>query len=259
MQRRTTQGQGLSRERVLEAGLTVIDRAGIEALTMRRLAADLGVKAMSLYGYVDNKQDLLDGVLDCIYAEVPRQRRADADADGDGPGDEHAGVNGNGSRATNGAGAAHGVDGTHGAGQANGVDGAEVTPEGWQEELRTTARLFRRVLLRHPNAVPLVAARPVMATGPQRALLAGTVDALSAAGLDVVHASAVVTVVLSFTIGHVASEVGRGSAGKAGAGRPQPPPTPGPEQPDSDTEFALGLDFIVTGVEDLIAPLTVGR
>jgi TetR/AcrR family transcriptional regulator, tetracycline repressor protein len=229
MQRRTTQGQGLTRERVLQAGLNVIDRAGIDALTMRRLAAELGVKAMSLYGYVDNKQDLLDGVLDVIYAEVPLQRRADHDANG----------NGNGTANENGA----------EAGDVS-VDGSGAGRGSWQDELRTTARLFRKVLLRHPKAVPLVAGRPVMATGPQQALLADTVAALGAAGLDVVHASAVVTVVLSFTIGHVASEVGRTAGGPRAAAA---------ERPDSDTEFGLGLDFIVTGVEDLIHPLTVGR
>jgi AcrR family transcriptional regulator len=206
MQRRTTQGQGLTRERVLEAGLNVIDREGIDALTMRRLATALGVKAMSLYGYVDNKQDLLDGVLDHIYAEVPLRS-----GPGPAPGNGH-------------------------------------DPLSWQDQLRTTAQAFRQVLLRHPNAVPLVAARPVMATGPQRALLQGTVDALGAAGLDVVHASAVVTVVLSFTIGHVANEVGR-------TGHRPAPGDPVVDVPDYDTEFRLGLDFIVTGVQDLVTPL----
>lgn len=68
MSRRT--GVGLTRERVLQAGLGLVDREGVEALTMRRLGKELGVEAMSLYGYVANKQDLLDGVLARVYEEV---------------------------------------------------------------------------------------------------------------------------------------------------------------------------------------------
>src|SRR6266540_6177235 len=70
MSRRT--GVGLSRERVLQAGLRLVDREGVDALTMRRLGKELGVEAMSLYGHVANKQDLLDGVVECVYAELPQ-------------------------------------------------------------------------------------------------------------------------------------------------------------------------------------------
>src|SRR5688500_11950104 len=97
MSRRT--GIGLTRERVLQAGLRLVDREGVEALTMRRLGKELGVEAMSLYGYVANKQDLVDGVLARVYAEMPRT-----------------------------------VDGT----------------AAWPDRLRSIAREFRRVLLRHP-------------------------------------------------------------------------------------------------------------
>src|SRR5687767_10217410 len=69
MSRRT--GIGLTRDRVVQAGLRLVDRDGVEALTMRRLGRELGVEAMSLYGYVDNKQDLLEGVLARVYAEMP--------------------------------------------------------------------------------------------------------------------------------------------------------------------------------------------
>jgi AcrR family transcriptional regulator len=60
----------LSRERVLQAALALADEEGIEALSMRRLADDLGVKAMSLYNYVANKDDLLDGIIDAAYGEI---------------------------------------------------------------------------------------------------------------------------------------------------------------------------------------------
>ena len=60
----------LSRERVLRAALELADEEGIESLSMRRLAQQLGVEAMSLYHHVRNKQDLLGGMLDSVYSEV---------------------------------------------------------------------------------------------------------------------------------------------------------------------------------------------
>jgi TetR/AcrR family tetracycline transcriptional repressor len=60
----------LSRQRVLEAALELVDRDGLDELSMRKLAADLGVEAMSLYKHVDNKDDLLAGVADLVWAEI---------------------------------------------------------------------------------------------------------------------------------------------------------------------------------------------
>jgi len=60
----------LSRERVLRAAITIADSSGIESLTMRRLAEELGAEAMSLYYYLDNKEDLLDGIADAVVAEI---------------------------------------------------------------------------------------------------------------------------------------------------------------------------------------------
>jgi AcrR family transcriptional regulator len=60
----------LNRERVLHAAITIADRAGIEALSMRKLGQELGVEAMSLYNHVANKDDLLDGMLDVLVSEI---------------------------------------------------------------------------------------------------------------------------------------------------------------------------------------------
>lgn len=60
----------LSRERVLQAAVDLADRHGIAALTMRNLAGELGVEAMSLYHHVANKEDLLTGVVDTIATEL---------------------------------------------------------------------------------------------------------------------------------------------------------------------------------------------
>lgn len=60
----------LSRERILAAALALIDEQGIEALSMRKLGHMLGFEAMSLYNHVANKDDLLDGILDLVLAEM---------------------------------------------------------------------------------------------------------------------------------------------------------------------------------------------
>jgi AcrR family transcriptional regulator len=68
----------LARERVLLAAIDLADTGGVEALTMRRVAQELGVVAMSLYNHVANKDDLLDGMVDLVFGEIgPPPRGAD--------------------------------------------------------------------------------------------------------------------------------------------------------------------------------------
>jgi AcrR family transcriptional regulator len=203
---------------VLQAGLRLVDREGVEALTMRRLGKELGVEAMSLYGYVANKQDLVDGVLARVYAEMPRT-----------------------------------VDGT----------------ASWPDRLRSIAREFRRVLLRHPHVVGLVAARPVTGQAGVH-LVESALARLRDAGLDLVQANQALNVVVGFTVGRVADQVG-------GGGRPGPPGAPGAEAEwldrerfpnvteraalgvDHDAEFEAGLEVIVAGVRRLTDPLAAAR
>jgi AcrR family transcriptional regulator len=59
----------LSRDRILRAALELADEGGIESLTMRKLGQTLGFEAMSLYNYVANKDDLIDGILDLVLDE----------------------------------------------------------------------------------------------------------------------------------------------------------------------------------------------
>ncbi|MGB3300591.1 MAG: TetR/AcrR family transcriptional regulator C-terminal domain-containing protein [Phormidesmis sp.] len=60
----------LSRERVLRTAIRLADEGGIEVLSMRKLAQALGVKAMSLYNHVVNKDDILDGIVDMVIGEI---------------------------------------------------------------------------------------------------------------------------------------------------------------------------------------------
>ncbi|WP_280264978.1 TetR family transcriptional regulator [Nocardia wallacei] len=60
----------LSRERIRDAALELIDRDGLGELSMRKLAAELGVQAASLYGHYPTKDDLLDDIAGGIMARV---------------------------------------------------------------------------------------------------------------------------------------------------------------------------------------------
>lgn len=213
MSRRTR--PGLSRERVLHAGLKLVDEEGVSALTMRRLGKELGVEAMSLYTYVSSKQDLLDGVLECVYQEMPK---------------------------------------------VIGVDGP------WQERLRSAARAFRQVLLRHPNTVALLAARPVRNEGSLN-LVESSLGELRATGLKIDQADRVLSLIVAFTVGHVASEVGDGhdrpiddfDAFHRSLDRDRFPNVAARVAlgtPDRDAEYALGLDFIVAGIERMVDLVT---
>lgn len=68
----------LSRERILDAALVVADTEGVDALTMRRVATELGVDPMALYRHVANKNAMLDGLVELLWRQVPSPpRRSD--------------------------------------------------------------------------------------------------------------------------------------------------------------------------------------
>lgn len=59
----------LTRQRIVEAALRLMDAEGLEAVTMRRIGRELGVEAMSLYNHVEDKEDMLDGVCELVMSE----------------------------------------------------------------------------------------------------------------------------------------------------------------------------------------------
>ncbi|MBC2902798.1 TetR/AcrR family transcriptional regulator [Streptomyces cupreus] len=99
------QPSGLDRERITEVTVRLLDAEGLAKFSMRRLAAELNVTAMSVYWYVDTKDDLLELALDSVYGEL---RLPDPGAD-----------------------------------------------EDWRDQLRTLAREYRALLVRHPWTSPL--------------------------------------------------------------------------------------------------------
>ena len=203
----------LSRERVLRAGLELVDRDGVDALTMRRLGRELGVEAMSLYGYVDSKEDLIEGVVEQVFRKMPLI-----------------------------------------------VPG----PGRWQDRLRRHAASYRSVLLAHPNAVRLVAGRP-LATEGTAAFVESALVEIRAIGLELATADRVLGVIAAFILGQVSEEVGD----ELRSPRRRPAPAPhetidasrfphlaavGAMKPsDYDAQFDLGISFIVAGIEQMLS------
>src|SRR5438045_889740 len=60
----------LTRERLLRRAIALADKGGLETVTMRKLAQNLKVEAMSLYHHVANKDDILDGMVDLVFTEI---------------------------------------------------------------------------------------------------------------------------------------------------------------------------------------------
>ncbi|MEY9891410.1 AcrR family transcriptional regulator [Catenulispora sp. MAP5-51] len=111
----------------MAAGIALADRDGIESISMRKLAQELGVEAMSIYTHVRNKDDLLDGMVDAVIGQIPTT------ADG--------------------------------AGGADGADGADSAADAdWATTLRQMALAARAVILTHPWAPPVIESRT--APGP---------------------------------------------------------------------------------------------
>lgn len=60
----------LSRERVLRAAVALADQGGVESLSMRKIAQELGVVPMALYKHLSNKDEMLDGMVDVVVGEI---------------------------------------------------------------------------------------------------------------------------------------------------------------------------------------------
>src|SRR6187402_3882828 len=60
----------LTRELVLQTALRLADQGGLESLSMRKLGQELGVEAMAVYYHFANKDEVLDGIVDLVWAEI---------------------------------------------------------------------------------------------------------------------------------------------------------------------------------------------
>ena len=69
--RRRPPEEPLSRDRIVSAALALVDQEGLASLSMRRLAAALGVDPMAIYYYLPNKAALLDAIVEAVNLEMP--------------------------------------------------------------------------------------------------------------------------------------------------------------------------------------------
>lgn len=74
----TKRRRPLTRERIVDAAIVLADEQGLAGLSMRQVAAALRCEVMSLYNHVENKDDLLDGMLDRVYDEIEVPAEGDA-------------------------------------------------------------------------------------------------------------------------------------------------------------------------------------
>ncbi|MFG2873719.1 TetR/AcrR family transcriptional regulator [Streptomyces sp. NPDC048337] len=163
----------LSRQRVLEAALRVVDDEGLEGLSMRRVAGELGVETMALYRYTPSKDDLLDGLVEHLFIELEET--------------------------------------LDGAAPAVSVVREEVALP-WREALLGIARAMYRVALAHPHVIPLVAVRPFtvpLARRPPAVLRAHerVLALLHAAGLDEETTLKMYRAFISWVLGYVVIEL----------------------------------------------------
>ena len=140
----------LSRTEILDAALRIVDTEGVDALSMRRLARDLGVEAMTLYHHFPNKDAIVDGVIMlALQAEAPT-----------GP-----------------------------------------LPSDWKEPVAASVTGFRRVLVNHPNVLPLMVAHPP--TSPESGvLIEGPLRFLAANGFSDADSSELFQAVFALAFGH---------------------------------------------------------
>ncbi|MFE3251989.1 TetR/AcrR family transcriptional regulator [Streptomyces sp. NPDC059209] len=127
---------GLGRDRIISVSVRLLDAEGPDKFSMRRLAAELGVTAMSLYWYVDTKDDLLELALDSVFSEI-----GTAD-DEHGEGGEAAGTESPDSDSDSDTGSDPDTDTDSGS--------------DWRDDLRALAGSYRALLVRHPWVSALV-------------------------------------------------------------------------------------------------------
>jgi len=209
----------LTRERILQGAVRIMDAEGLEAVTMRRLGRELGVEAMSLYNHVPGgKEAVRAGILDTVLGEFDLP-----DAVGD-----------------------------------------------WLDRLRHLAQAFRRLLLAHPNALPLFAENQDPSPGALPPVEM-TLEALRGAGLSVDAATDAYCTLVGFVMGSAMLEIAgltmshadpERAAGKEAALR-QLPLDRFPRIAEmvanrlgcaEGTEFDFGLEILLAGFQARLQP-----
>jgi TetR/AcrR family tetracycline transcriptional repressor len=205
------QRAGLTRELVLAAARRIADAEGVDRLTMRRLAAELGVLPNALYTYVPDKEALLDALIDDLLAGVEPEGPAEGD---------------------------------------------------WRDGLTRVMDSSRRLLLAHPQLVPVFLTRPGL--GPNAARLGEiTFGLLRQGGLEGERAVEAFRILLIYSLGFAAfqarrlPEDDRTRSARAEAAFTSLPEDGFPEMrrvarhlasPSTDRQFHTGLRWLLDGI-----------
>ncbi len=162
-----SQRPSLAREQIVRAAIELADAEGLEAVTMRRLAQQLGAAAMSLYWHIPHKDDLLDLMLDTAFGEVelPEQELPEQEL----PEQEQPALD-------------------------------------WRADLRLFARHMRDVLRRHTWLPSLISSRPLPSPNRLR-YVERLFAALAGLGLDFNTISGILTTVEAYVDGSAQHEV----------------------------------------------------
>ncbi|MEU5700500.1 TetR/AcrR family transcriptional regulator [Streptomyces aurantiacus] len=182
------QPSSLDRDRITEVTVRLLDAEGLAKFSMRRLAAELNVTAMSVYWYVDTKDDLLELALDAVYGEMELPDLGPDSGPGPGPGSDVSPGPGPGPGPDFGAGAGAGA----GPGPGSGED--------WRDQLRAIASGYRALLVRHPWASPL--AGTFLNIGPRSVAFSRTVQrVIRRTGLPAHRLTGAISAVFQFVYG----------------------------------------------------------
>ncbi|MFJ1915478.1 TetR/AcrR family transcriptional regulator C-terminal domain-containing protein [Streptomyces sp. NPDC088147] len=173
---------GLTRDKVIDAAVTMIDRDGPDSFSLRKLAAELDIENMSLYSHVPNKDALLDGVAEVLLARIEFPR-TDSDPDTD-----------------------PGPDSDPDTGSSTDTGGGDVNGA-WQDRIRAHAAAFRAAAQRHPKAFPLVLTRPTQSPAALEAI-GSTLATITGLGLSPEEMVHVLRSYTAFIVGTLMRELG---------------------------------------------------
>lgn len=178
----------LTRDAILAAALRIVDSEGVDALSMRRLARDLGIEAMSLYHHFPNKDAIMEGIVAlALEAEAPSP----------GP-----------------------------------------LPDDWRIPVTASVIGFRRVLVKHPNVLPVMAAHPPDTPGTA-GYIEGPLRFLSARGFSDVDAADLFQAVFAYAFGHAMISTSYGAIDREGL----------PRVEFTEESFARTLGVILDGYD----------
>ena len=202
----------LSRELIIVTAIALADRDGLAGLTMRQLGHQLGVEAMSLYRYVNGREDLLEGMTARLVGQV-RSHPGESPAQHEQPERlVHPGQGGQAGQGQAGQGqAGQGQAGHARQGQAGQLGQPGQLLDGWQSYLQRFAHGVREVAVEHPLIFPLIATRHPGAgwlRPPLRsvAIVEDFLNALTARGLSDRQAVGIYRSFTSFLLGHLLLE-----------------------------------------------------